>query len=100
MHPFDRIKHKILLLSNFTLLATTFGSAQESLKYEENWESLNKVNEAPNWFKDAKFGIYAHWGPVSSAFEGTDPNKFYAGWHGMKMYEDGVKAKTKSGKNR
>lgn len=31
-------------------------------KYEETWESLAAHNEAPDWFRDAKFGIYFHWG--------------------------------------
>ncbi|MDO6470392.1 alpha-L-fucosidase [Maribacter sp. 1_MG-2023] len=69
----------------------------KSPKFEENWESLEKVNASPDWFQDAKFGIYAHWGPVSSAFEGTEPDKFYSGWHGMKMYEDGKRVPTKNG---
>ena len=30
------------------------------------------MNETPDWFLDAKFGIYAHWGPVSEAREGAD----------------------------
>ncbi|TGV00251.1 alpha-L-fucosidase [Flavivirga rizhaonensis] len=67
-------------------------------KITESWESLKKVNQAPEWFQDAKFGIYAHWGPVSSAFVGSDPKTFYAGWHGMKMYEDGKKVPTGNGK--
>jgi alpha-L-fucosidase len=33
--------------------------------YHENWESLAKHNEEPEWFKDAKFGIYFHWGVYS-----------------------------------
>lgn len=70
----------------------------KSFRFEENWESLEKVNAIPDWFQDSKFGIYAHWGPVSSAFEGSDPDKFYAGWHGMKMYEDGKRVPTKNGK--
>ncbi|TDT47285.1 alpha-L-fucosidase [Maribacter spongiicola] len=70
----------------------------KSFRFEDNWKSLEKVNAVPDWFQDAKFGIYAHWGPVSSAFEGSDPDKFYAGWHGMKMYEDGKRVPTKNGK--
>ena len=31
-------------------------------KYQENWESLAKHNEQPDWFQDAKLGIYFHWG--------------------------------------
>ena len=38
-------------------------SAQESKpKFEPTFESLEKVNPVPEWFKDAKFGIYFHWG--------------------------------------
>jgi alpha-L-fucosidase len=33
-------------------------------KYEANWESLKRY-KCPEWFKDAKFGIYTHWGPYS-----------------------------------
>lgn len=85
----------VFLLLILTAVITT--NAQNQEKFEESWESLKNVNQAPDWFKDAKFGIYAHWGPVSSAFVGADPDKFYAGWHGMKMYEDGKKVPTKNG---
>ncbi|GAA4934299.1 alpha-L-fucosidase [Algibacter agarivorans] len=71
---------------------------ESSISFEENWESLEKVNPEPNWFKDAKFGIYTHWGPASEAFKGADPNKWYGGWHGMLMYKDGVKIETENGK--
>lgn len=70
----------------------------QTKKYEKSWESLKKVNATPDWFLDAKFGIYAHWGPVSEAFEGTDPEKYYRGWHGMIMYSDGKIVPTKNGK--
>ncbi len=30
--------------------------------YTADWESLKKHNPAPEWFRDAKFGIYFHWG--------------------------------------
>ena len=30
--------------------------------YEPTWESLAQY-EVPEWFRDAKFGIWAHWGP-------------------------------------
>jgi alpha-L-fucosidase len=33
--------------------------------FEEDWESLALVNEEPEWLKDAKFGIYFHWGVYS-----------------------------------
>lgn len=30
--------------------------------FTPNWESL-RTYEVPEWFRDAKFGIWAHWGP-------------------------------------
>ena len=33
--------------------------------YASNWDSLASYEEAPKWFKEAKFGIYAHWGLLS-----------------------------------
>ncbi|MHC4335026.1 MAG: alpha-L-fucosidase, partial [Planctomycetota bacterium] len=34
-------------------------------RYTADWESLKEHNEAPEWFRDAKFGIYFHWGVYS-----------------------------------
>lgn len=31
-------------------------------KFEPTWESLSQY-EVPEWFRNAKFGIWAHWGP-------------------------------------
>ncbi|WP_053990120.1 alpha-L-fucosidase [Mangrovimonas sp. TPBH4] len=33
--------------------------------YAANWDSLAAYQEAPEWFREAKFGIYAHWGVLS-----------------------------------
>lgn len=33
--------------------------------YEPEWPSLMSHEEAPEWFRDAKFGIYFHWGVYS-----------------------------------
>lgn len=30
-------------------------------KFTNTWESLQQF-ECPQWFKDAKFGVWAHWG--------------------------------------
>ena len=35
-----------------------FGAAKRP--YEATWESLTQ-HECPEWFRDAKFGIYFHW---------------------------------------
>ena len=31
-------------------------------RYEPTWQSL-ETHQTPEWFRDAKFGIWAHWGP-------------------------------------
>jgi len=36
-----------------------------TVAYTADWESLKKHNPAPDWFRDAKFGIYFHWGVYS-----------------------------------
>jgi alpha-L-fucosidase len=43
-------------------------------------ESL-KAYRAPDWFRDAKFGIWAHWGPQSA------PE--YGDWYARNMYVEG-----------
>ncbi|QVY66069.1 alpha-L-fucosidase [Polaribacter sp. Q13] len=91
--------HKLAFLAlALQVLVPTNMQAQKKKKFKENWKSLEKVNQEPEWFQDAKFGIYAHWGPVSNAFVGADPKQHYAGWHGMKMYTDGKIVPTKNGK--
>ncbi|SDX69309.1 alpha-L-fucosidase [Lutibacter oricola] len=77
-------KISILLL----LIFLTFGCnskkeksvKQESFTYEENWESL-KNYKIPQWMKDAKFGIFIHWGPHSVAEMNSD-------WYSRWMYHD------------
>ena len=36
----------------------------------------------PDWFRDAKFGIWAHWGPQAVPMEGD--------WYARKMYQQGT----------
>ncbi len=33
--------------------------------YKPEWKSLARHKQAPEWFLDAKFGIYFHWGPYA-----------------------------------
>lgn len=49
-------------------------------QFSPEWESL-KQWECPEWFKDAKFGIWAHWGPQCQAEAGD--------WYARHMYADG-----------
>ena len=36
--------------------------AQSNERYTPAWESLKKHHSVPEWLRDAKFGIYTHWG--------------------------------------
>jgi Alpha-L-fucosidase len=54
------------------------------MRYEQSWNSL-KEHATPSWFKDAKFGIYTHWGPYS--VPGCGPN---GSWYGHYMYREGT----------
>lgn len=51
-----------MLAAFFTLVF--FKNAQAQDKYQATWESL-KNYQTPEWFKDAKFGIFIHWGVYS-----------------------------------
>jgi len=52
--------------------------------YEKTWYSLRK-HLTPQWFKDAKFGIYTHWGVY--AVPACGPN---ATWYPYNMYREGT----------
>lgn len=49
--------------------------------FEPTWESLIENNEFPEWFRDAKFGIWAHWG-IQCVPEAGD-------WYARNMYLQG-----------
>lgn len=49
----------------------------ETGKYTPDWENL-KQWECPEWFKDAKFGLWAHWGPQNQAEAGD--------WYARHLY--------------
>lgn len=46
-------------------VAMAAGAGARAETYEESWESLEKHSDAPEWFRDAKLGIYFHWGVYS-----------------------------------
>lgn len=51
--------------------------------YQPTWESLKKY-QTPEWFKDAKFGIFIHWGVYSVP-------AFANEWYPRNMYQQGSK---------
>jgi alpha-L-fucosidase len=50
-------------------------------KFQPTWEAL-KQYETPDWFHDAKFGIWAHWGPQCQPEDGD--------WYARGMYDEGI----------
>jgi len=57
----------ILVLSLFMILNTISATAQET---ELSWDELAGQYECPEWFRDAKFGIWFHWGPQAQPEQG------------------------------
>lgn len=49
--------------------------------FKPDWPSLAQYQTAPDWFRDAKFGIWAHWGPQCQPEHGD--------WYARAMYEEG-----------
>ena len=47
-------------------------------KYEATWDSLSQY-EIPQWYQDAKFGIFIHWGPYCVPAFGNE-------WYPRRMY--------------
>jgi alpha-L-fucosidase len=48
--------------------------------FTASWESLQRYT-VPEWYRNAKFGIWAHWGPQCEAE--------YGDWYARGMYEEG-----------
>ncbi len=53
--------------------------------FQPEWHSL-RTHRDPEWFRDAKFGIYTHWGPVTVGYEDSPRG---GQWYGKEMYEPG-----------
>jgi len=60
-----------IVTGNNKLYAQTFTPTDESFK----------LYQYPEWFRDAKFGIWAHWGPQAVPRQGD--------WYARQMYEEG-----------
>ena len=53
-------------------------------RFEPTWGSL-RSHVTPQWFKDAKFGIYTHWGIYSVPAHGPNVT-----WYPYNMYREGT----------
>jgi alpha-L-fucosidase len=65
---------------------TTTSTGRRLLKgpFEPTWESLAKNYKCPDWYRDAKFGIWAHWTAQCVPEQGD--------WYARNMYVQGSRA--------
>ncbi|MEM9986442.1 MAG: alpha-L-fucosidase [Bacteroidota bacterium] len=86
----NRIITLVALITLMGCASEAGPSKPKSGRYEETWESL-KQYELPQWMKDAKFGIFIHWGPNSVA-------ELYTDWYPRWMYLDSGMVDHRTGK--
>lgn len=65
---------------NYQVSVSEEDEPMQTGRFAPTWESLREY-EVPEWFRNAKFGIWAHWGP--QCVEGTGD------WMARKMYLEG-----------
>ena len=78
------MKKSIYLLALAIILQFSAHAQQISKTYQPTWESLQS-HAYPEWFKDAKLGIFIHWGVYSVPSYGGKES--YAEWYlrGLQM---------------
>ena len=76
------MKFAILLL-----LMPFFYMMSYSQNKELTWEELREIYEFPQWYTEARFGIWAHWGAQSQPELG-------GGWYARHMYQKDVGGQT------
>lgn len=69
------------------LAALLAGTAACSRPEPRSWEELSRTYECPEWFRDARFGLWAHWGPQAQPELG-------GGWYARNMYMTDVGGET------
>lgn len=54
----------------------------EDFRYQADWDSIRSRYEYPAWFRDAKFGIFLHWGPYAVPAYGGEKYPKYMYYEG------------------
>ncbi len=89
---------KFHLIAVCALLSPAIAFAQDTLSvkisekaepmmtgtFQPTWQSFAENYQVPEWFRDAKFGIWAHWGP--QCVEGSGD------WMARRLYMEGTDA--------
>lgn len=74
-------RRDVLKAITATFAAAMPGSPSASAgMFQSHWDSLKRYR-CPEWFRDAKFGIWAHWGPQCAPKQGD--------WYARNMYIQG-----------
>src|ERR1041384_8825782 len=81
----NRTKLSVLVLGSSIVVALAQTNSLQlpriaAGRFKPDWNSLTNY-QTPEWFRDAKFGIWAHWGPQCQPEHGD--------WFARGMYEEG-----------
>ena len=71
----------VISAQDYRVLVSEADEPMATGKYSPTWESLRQY-QVPEWFRDAKFGIWAHWGP--QCVEGSGD------WMARELYMEGT----------
>ena len=73
------LRRNLVSLAAVLAIATFFSAHSRGQEFAPNWVSLSRHAAAPEWFQDAKLGIYFHWGPYSVP-------AFHSEWYPRNMH--------------
>lgn len=77
-----KCKITVFLFLFFAATTSKISAQTQEQNFQPTFESLEKANPVPEWFKDAKFGVYFHWGVFSVPAFGNE-------WYPRSMYIEG-----------
>jgi alpha-L-fucosidase len=80
MKNFKHFINRVLLSFIFSESIISVNAQEPKIPFQANWESLSKY-QCPDWFRDAKFGIFIHWGVYSVPAFGNE-------WYPRNMYKE------------
>lgn len=87
------LRQSIILLAGIALLTSckeqkptynidSVATSNGTEVFQPDWDNIAQNYEFPDWFKDAKFGIFIHWGVYSVPAFGNE-------WYPRNMYQEG-----------
>ena len=74
-------RHLLATAAGAAFIAPATSEATPKAPFKASWGSLAENYRTPEWFRDAKLGIWAHWGPQCVPEWGD--------WYGRQMYQQG-----------